>query len=256
MKRFTFLLMCLFINTVYANSLTYPNGAKKAVIFSYDDGVIQDRRLVDLFNQYAVVGTFNISSGLLGQQAPWLESYIGNIGEYITAEEVYTLYQGHEVAGHSFSHPGLAGLEHTELVKQINNDQNILSSLIGQRITSFAYPLGSFDEAAKVELKLAGFKNARTVKDSRNFDIPKDFYQWSPTVHHSHAMPLVREYLEAQPDKLTVMLIWGHSWEFDEQKHNNNWNYMELLLKSISNKKDIWYVSAGDFTNFIQGNSE
>ena len=40
------------------------NGKNKAVTFSYDDGVEQDRRLVELFNQYGVKATFNLNSGI------------------------------------------------------------------------------------------------------------------------------------------------------------------------------------------------
>lgn len=40
------------------------NGKKKAVTFSYDDGVTQDRRLVEMMNTYGVKGTFNLNSGI------------------------------------------------------------------------------------------------------------------------------------------------------------------------------------------------
>lgn len=40
------------------------NGKKKAVTFSYDDGVTQDRRLVEMMNTYGVKGTFNLNSGM------------------------------------------------------------------------------------------------------------------------------------------------------------------------------------------------
>jgi len=52
--------------------LTYPDGNKKAIIFSFDDGLVQDHRLVELLNKYNLVGTFNLSSGLLAKDAPWL----------------------------------------------------------------------------------------------------------------------------------------------------------------------------------------
>ena len=40
------------------------NGKKKAVTFSYDDGVEQDRRLIALFNKYGMKATFNQNSGI------------------------------------------------------------------------------------------------------------------------------------------------------------------------------------------------
>ena len=41
--------------------MRYPNGKSKAVTFSYDDGVPQDKRLAELFNKYNMKGTFNFN---------------------------------------------------------------------------------------------------------------------------------------------------------------------------------------------------
>ena len=43
------------------------NNKKKAVTFSFDDGVTQDIRLIEILNKYGLKGTFNLNSGLLGQ---------------------------------------------------------------------------------------------------------------------------------------------------------------------------------------------
>ena len=47
-------------------------GKMKAVTFSYDDGVTQDIRLIDLFNKYSLKATFNIISAELGKIQPIL----------------------------------------------------------------------------------------------------------------------------------------------------------------------------------------
>ena len=43
------------------------HGKMKAVTFSYDDGVTQDQRLIEIFNRCNLKCTFNLNSGLLGQ---------------------------------------------------------------------------------------------------------------------------------------------------------------------------------------------
>lgn len=45
---------------------TIFNGKNKALTFSYDDGVTQDIRLVEIFNKYNLKATFNINSGVFG----------------------------------------------------------------------------------------------------------------------------------------------------------------------------------------------
>ena len=42
------------------------NGKKKAITFSFDDGVWQDRRLIEIFNKYGLKGTFNLNSEAFG----------------------------------------------------------------------------------------------------------------------------------------------------------------------------------------------
>ena len=41
------------------------NGKNKAVTFSYDDGIEQDKQLVDIFNTYGLKCTFNLNSGIM-----------------------------------------------------------------------------------------------------------------------------------------------------------------------------------------------
>lgn len=261
-KRFIFLLSAIAVfsnvvlsTTASAKDITYPNGAKKAVIFSYDDGVVQDKKLVALFNQYKVKATFNLNSGLFGTTAPWMKDFTGKVGEYILLDEVELLYQGHEIAGHSYTHPGLAGLESKELIRQLTLDKEILSKVSEGKLESFAYPLGSYDDNAIEALAKLGFTNARTVKDTNSFDLPENFLEWHPTVHHYRAMPVIDEYIKLKPEELTVMMIWGHSWEFDENRDKNNWNYAKEMIEKVAGHSDIWYVTAGEFVAFIEQNS-
>ena len=46
--------------------ILFPGFKRKALTFSYDDGVRQDKRLVKLFLQHGLKGTFNICSGFQG----------------------------------------------------------------------------------------------------------------------------------------------------------------------------------------------
>ena len=75
----------------------YPEGKTKAFTLSYDDGTVEDRRLVPIFNKNKLKATFHINSG------PILE---GNGGR-ISKEEVKDLYAGHEISVHSVTHPFL-----------------------------------------------------------------------------------------------------------------------------------------------------
>ena len=43
------------------------NGKMKAITLSFDDGVTQDRRLIEILDRYGLKCTFNLNSGFLGQ---------------------------------------------------------------------------------------------------------------------------------------------------------------------------------------------
>ena len=45
--------------------MLYPGGKKKALTLSYDDGVCQDRRLIEILDRYGLKCTFNLGSGVL-----------------------------------------------------------------------------------------------------------------------------------------------------------------------------------------------
>ena len=84
----------------------FPGGKHKVLTMSYDDGKHEDRRLVALFNQYGIKGTFNVNSGLEGDPVR------------IPQAEYRELYKGHEVACHTVSHPTI-GRCPLELVAQV-----------------------------------------------------------------------------------------------------------------------------------------
>ena len=40
----------------------FPEGRKRALTMSYDDGADSDERLVEIFNRYGIKGTFHLNS--------------------------------------------------------------------------------------------------------------------------------------------------------------------------------------------------
>ncbi|MBR5295114.1 MAG: polysaccharide deacetylase, partial [Clostridia bacterium] len=71
---------------------------KKAITFSYDDGVTQDIRLIELLNKYNLKCTFNLNSERLGRKGMLVREG-QNIAHYkIHPDDVKKVYDGHEVA--------------------------------------------------------------------------------------------------------------------------------------------------------------
>ena len=100
----------------------------KAITFSYDDGITQDIRLIELLNKYNLKCTFNINSELLSKRGILIRNG-QRISHYkIHTEDVKSIYQGHEIASHTLTHPNLTVCEdavniHTYLDDERRLDQ-------------------------------------------------------------------------------------------------------------------------------------
>ena len=99
------------------------NNKLKAITFSYDDGVTQDIRLIELLNKYGLKCTFNLNSELLGKKG--MLTRVGQrISHYkIHPQDVMGVYEGHEVAVHTLTHPNLTRLTDAEIIYQVEQDR-------------------------------------------------------------------------------------------------------------------------------------
>ena len=216
----------------------------KAVTFSYDDGVTQDKRLIEIFNRYGLKGTFNINSELLGKDG--CLTYGGKSVSHnkVSPDEVQELYKGHEIAVHTLTHPHLPALSDEEIIRQVEKDRENLSRLAGYEVVGMAYPGGgvNFDlRVADIIEKNTGVKYARTTVHTFGFDIQRDLLVFNPTVHHNdtkRCMELIDKFLALEPETPQLLYIWGHSYEFD---FCDNWDFAEEMCKKLSGKPDIFY---------------
>ncbi|WP_339274332.1 polysaccharide deacetylase family protein [Paenibacillus sp. FSL W8-0426] len=208
----------------------FPGGVMKAVTLSYDDGVIHDRRLVDILNRHGLRGTFNLNSGLLGKEGK------------VAKEEVAELYAGHEVAVHTVTHPTLTYVPDEVLVEEITEDRKALEQLVGYPVRGMAYPNGGYDRALSTKLEWLGIDYARTVRSHGQYTLPERPLEWHPTCHHSHD-------LAAQTDRFIrhtktgtplLLYVWGHSYEFND---NDDWEIIETFAETIGGRDDMWYAT-------------
>ena len=223
------------------------NGKKKAITFSYDDGVTQDIRLIDLFNKYGLKGTFNLNSELLGNQNELIREGVRIAHNKIEPKDVRAIYAGHEVAVHTLTHPRLPDIaEDAEIIRQVEEDRKKLSELAGYDVVGMAYPCGGVnndDRCAKLIKENTGVRYARTITSSESFDPQANLLRFNPTCYHhgdwNKLFTLADEFLALQTETPKIFYIWGHAYEFDI--FPERWAIFEDFLKKISGKDDIFY---------------
>lgn len=218
---------------------------KKAITFSYDDGVVQDIRLIELLNKYGLKCTFNLNSELLSKKGMLIREG-KRIAHYkIHADDVKHIYEGHEVAVHTLTHPNLTQCDEKEIVHQVETDRLHLSELVGYEVVGMAYPCGGVnndDRVAGIIKNHTGVKYCRTITSNNSFDLQENLYRFNPTAHHldfEKMMQLGREFIERKPQTPQVFYVWGHSYEMDCGA--DYWVKLEEFFKLISNKEDIFY---------------
>ena len=201
----------------YEISMLFPEGKRKALTFSYDDGTIHDRRLAALLNEYGMKGTFNLNYGLLGK------------GGMETVNGIET---------------------------DFSKDRYNLEQLTGELIRGFAYPYGAYNSQIEEILDACGIEYARTVESTGDFSLPEDFLAWHPTCHHEdeRLMALAEKFCREEKDGPFVFYLWGHSYEFAQK---NNWELMESFLKYMAQyKEDIWCATNIEILDYVKAYRE
>ncbi|HIZ63458.1 MAG TPA: polysaccharide deacetylase family protein [Firmicutes bacterium] len=205
----------------------FPHGKRKAVTFSYDDGQIFDTRLAEMFDKYGVKCTFNLNSDNLGKRG------------YVDASFVRELSARHEIACHTLTHPHLENLPLLQVTQEIYEDKCALEDITGKPVCGMAYPFGTYNEGVKRVLRSVEILYSRTTGINPKFTFPQDDYEWHPNCHHRNAAEKAEQFLGIAGE-MSLMYIWGHSFEFDREK---NWEFFEHLLGTVAGHDDIWYAT-------------
>ena len=109
--------------------MCFPSFKDKALTFSYDDGIIFDKRLIDIFNTYGLKSTFNLNSACYGRS------------KRLTKEECVTLFSNSEmeIAAHGYKHLSLANVDVSVATDDVITDRKELEITFGRIVKGMAY---------------------------------------------------------------------------------------------------------------------
>lgn len=227
------------------------DGKSKVLTLSYDDGVVQDIRLIEIMNKYGLKGTFNINTGLYLPEDAERERYYGRM-KLSEAKELY-INSGHEVAVHALTHPFLEKIKPEQVAFEVLEDRKNIEKEYKSIARGMAYPFGTYSDMVVEVLKNSGICYSRTVKSTENFAFPENWLTLHPTCHHNNPklMELAEKFVDAKPDfKHSYMFyLWGHSYEFD---NNDNWEVIEKFAEYIGGKDDIWYATNIEVYDYVK----
>jgi peptidoglycan/xylan/chitin deacetylase (PgdA/CDA1 family) len=108
--------------------------AETLVSLTFDDGYSDQARAVHILDRYGLKGTFYVISGSVGRRG------------YLRAKDLRAMQaKGHEIGGHTVSHPHLPALSLRSQWREICGGRDALMRR-GLHPVSFAYPYGEYDD--------------------------------------------------------------------------------------------------------------
>lgn len=227
----------------------YPNGKKKAFVLTYDDGVLQDVRLVLLLNRYGLKGTFNLNSLLMEREFSWQHEKIGSVRRLPLSVAAH-LYEGHEVASHSCTHPDLQGMSREGLLYELGHDKYLLEQLVKQPVLGFGVPFDYYDDVVADCACQLGFRYARGSEETKSYAPNADpFHQNAGMFHLGEGLELFVDGFLQTEEELATCIIVGHSYDLDAE---DLWEAMEALFAKVSGAEDVLSMTHLEYVEYLQ----
>lgn len=222
----------------------FPGFRQKALTLSFDDGVIQDKRFIEVIDRHGLKCTFNLNSERILKSTP----------KSIGLDEAKEVYKNHEIAIHSLKHPFLDLMPAGTASLEIARDRENLENIFGRIVKGMAYPMGGTQSDELVNaVRACGIKYARTTHPTYGFDMPMDWLRMNPTIHHTdeRLMELSEKFVLAEPRWINMLFyVWGHTYEFDRE--NVGWNLLDDFCDTVSGHDDIWYATNMEIYDYMK----
>jgi peptidoglycan/xylan/chitin deacetylase (PgdA/CDA1 family) len=121
------------------------------VSLTFDDSFADQYQLIEILRPYGMKATLYVNSARIGERT------------YLTQEQLAAFEaEGHEIAGHTVTHPTLPAVDEDEQRRQVCNDRLALLQR-GFAVRSFAYPHGAFTPLTQHIVDDCGYNSARIV---------------------------------------------------------------------------------------------
>lgn len=227
----------------------YPNGKAKAFNITYDDGILQDVRFVALLNKYGLKGTFNLNAQLMEEKFSWVHPN-GMTVTRLGVEEVRGLYDGHEIASHTLTHPYFSTKTREEILWEMGEDKRRLETLFGREVAGFGVPFHFYEETVKSCVRECGFEYGRNSELTHNYDPWQDPYFWSCGIFHIE--PELDDYVEGffcTDQEMALCQIVGHSYDLDAE---NLWEKMESILARVAGDAQVISMTHLELVRYLE----
>ncbi|MBQ3489171.1 MAG: polysaccharide deacetylase family protein [Clostridia bacterium] len=134
--------------TVFADGLSELEQGEKAIVLTFDDGYSDCYETVfPLLKKYGMKATFFISTALLGQE------------NHLTKEQILEMQASGlcRFGSHTVNHIRLDEALTDEAERELEESKKELEALIGEKVTSLAYPNGAYNDLVELLAEKCGY---------------------------------------------------------------------------------------------------
>ena len=184
--------------------------------FSFDDGVEEDKKVIEILNKYGQIATFYI---------PILSWGFKNI----------ETYDNQLIGAHTVTHPqDLKLLSEDILFKEIGYSKYLLEKETDKTVQSFCPPRGRYNKEVVEMCKWFDFVEVRTTRVLSKKE--SDHIVKNTTVHMYQRKEYKNDDIFTTVEKYSngdYFHLWGHAWEIEKY---DLWDVFEESVKYLSTK--------------------
>lgn len=216
----------------------------------WDDGVVNDIRVIELLRKYNAKATFNLNPGLMREEripSRWLRegehcwAHKGFISGKIGRGEMREIYEDFQVASHCWKHENAGSIPDKDFLKAAMDARNFLEDIFQRPCRGFAWPCGMATPETASLLHEAGFAYGRLTGATDDITKCPNPMLLTPNCHFQDTAFWNR--FEAAK-KTGRFYFWGHSYEMLQD--DNLWEQYELKLRELTNNPDTEWVDVID----------
>ena len=209
----------------------------------WDDGDVDDIRLVEILKKHGAKATFNICPGGIKSERRVAHNFGGKYDVYrLTLDEMPEVYAGFCIGGHTMTHPLLSLIDPDWALTELVECKKYIANHFGQSDCGMAYPCGRYDDAVKELVRQAGYLYARTVG---NVDLKLNTDD--PMALHTNCHFLAPEFwtkFEAVKAIDGDFYFWGHAFEL--MGDDDRWRELDAMIGRLTDDPATEWIDVRD----------
>ncbi|MCB1947493.1 polysaccharide deacetylase family protein [Nitrosomonas sp.] len=142
----------------------------KALVITFDDGLACNHdNALPILQEFDFTASIFVVTGKIGGHNDFSRPYGFSRRRMLTATEIRSLTEaGIDIGSHTVSHLMLGKTEIQTAINEIRNSKAILEDILGQKVSHFAYPFGSWNPDIRDAVMSAGYAGACSTMPWQN----------------------------------------------------------------------------------------